>query len=76
MGDSIKLIKGGTLRIKTPQRADISVIHNSGIFTTAQNTDTLTLTITESGYYRVQCLIDFLGKKRGWIYSNPIFCAE
>jgi hypothetical protein len=75
MGESIKLIKGGTLRVKTPQRAEISVIHNNQVFATSQSTDTLSLTVTESGYYRVQCMLDFLGKKRGWIYSNPIFCS-
>lgn len=75
MGDSVNLVKGGTMRIKTPQRAEIRVIHNGQLFSTAQITDVLTLTITESGYYRVECLIDFLGQKRGWIYSNPIFCG-
>jgi hypothetical protein len=28
---------------------------------------------TEAGIYRVEVFKMYLGKKRGWIFSNPIF---
>jgi hypothetical protein len=28
---------------------------------------------TEPGIYRVEATIHYLGRMRGWIYSNPIY---
>jgi len=75
MGETIQIKRGGTLRVHTPAPADIEIIHNGKVFKAAENASALLATATEKGYYRVQCKIDFLGKKRGWIYSNPIFCT-
>jgi hypothetical protein len=74
MGDTINILKGGTIHIHTPAKAKIEIIHNGQIFHTEENTDILTKNVTDDGYYRVQCKLEFLGKQRGWIYSNPIFC--
>ncbi len=76
MGESVQLSRGGTIRVHTPARADIEIVHNGQIIHHVENTSSLINTVTEKGYYRVQCKIDFLGKKRGWIYSNPIFCID
>ncbi len=76
IGESVQLIRGGTLRVHTPSEADIEIIHNGKIFSQSEKSTSLVKTVTEKGYYRIQCKIDFLGKKRGWIYSNPIFCTK
>ena len=75
MGESLHLTRGGTIRIHTPSRADIEIVHNGKVIQYSENVSALIKTVTEKGYYRVQCKINFLGKKRGWIYSNPIFCV-
>jgi hypothetical protein len=33
-------------------------------------------TATLPGAYRVEAYIDYLGLKRGWIFSNPIYIRE
>jgi len=76
MGESIRLIRGGTMRIHVPHKSDIEIMHNGKVFLKSENNTSVVKTITEPGYYRVQCKIDFLGFKRGWIYSNPIFCTK
>ncbi len=75
LGDTVQLKRGGTLRVHTPAKADIEIVHDGKVFKSAKDSSALVVTVTERGYYRVQCTIDFLGKKRGWIYSNPIFCT-
>jgi len=76
MGESIRLIRGGTIRIHTPVKADIEIIHNGRVIQSTESSSSVVKNVTEPGYYRVQCKIDFLGQKRGWIYSNPIFCLK
>lgn len=76
MGDSITLKRGGTLRVHTPFTSEIEIVHNGKTISQNERCTTLVKTVTEPGYYRIQCKIDFLGKKRGWIYSNPIFCIK
>jgi hypothetical protein len=75
MGDSIRLAHSGTIKVHTPLASDIEIIHNGSIIQRIEKATTLVKSITEKGYYRVQCKIEFLGQKRGWIYSNPIFCS-
>jgi len=76
MGESIRLIRGGTIRVHTPVKADIEIIHNGRVIQSTEGSSSVVKNVTEPGYYRVQCKIDFLGQKRGWIYSNPIFCLK
>ncbi len=76
MGESVHLIRGGTIHVHSPSRADIEIVHNGKVIQNSENVSQLVKTVTENGYYRVQCKINFLGKKRGWIYTNPIFCEH
>jgi hypothetical protein len=36
----------------------------------------LTLPVTHPGAYRVECYMRFLGERRGWIFSNPIYLTK
>jgi hypothetical protein len=76
MGETINIDNGGTVRIKSPQRTVITLTHNGNRIVTTGISDRLIYTVTEPGYYRVECSINFLGQERGWIYSNPIFCTR
>jgi hypothetical protein len=73
MGGNVDITNGGSLRVSLPRRASIRLIHNGQILREIDNSDRLICTVTEPGYYRIECHIDFLGKRRGWIYSNPIY---
>lgn len=76
MGDELKLDPGATLRIKLPRRADVRLIHNGKPVLESENTDQLVKIVDQPGAYRVEAYIDYLGKKRGWIYSNPIYLRK
>lgn len=76
MGESVTLNRGGTIRIHMPYKADVEIIHNGKVIQSSENVSSLVKTVTENGFYRIQCKINFLGRKRGWIYTNPIFCGN
>jgi PHP domain len=73
MGEEVSAQKGVTLQIHLPHAAECHLIKDSKLIKTWQKRDTCTHIITEPGAYRVEVYIDYLGKKRGWIFSNPIF---
>jgi hypothetical protein len=75
MGETLDLFEGATIRIKIPQKTSMRLIHNGKQIYSSENTDHMVLPISEPGYYRVECFIHFLGKDRGWIYSNPIYAS-
>lgn len=75
MGDTIDLNGGITLKIRIPGKAEIRLIKDGEVIN-IYDMPTIVRTITEPGIYRVECYIDFLGKKRGWIFSNPIFVVK
>lgn len=73
MGDSLRSRFGTTLQAKVPQRADLRLLHNGAEIKKWDNSEAAVITVTEPGAYRVEASVTFNGKKRGWIYSNPIY---
>jgi len=73
MGDEIPAKRGVTLHIHLPSKADITLLKDGVPLGTSRNKQTLTHNTSEPGVYRVEAHRNFLGKKRGWIYSNPIY---
>lgn len=73
MGDEIRLDAGATLQVITPAKSDIRLICGGEVVAEAMNEDSLTHYPIEPGAYRVECHKMYEGKKRGWIYSNPIY---
>lgn len=73
MGDEIKLGAGATLQIKAPVRTQIRLLRNGTEVAQVANETNLTHIPIEPGAYRVECTIPYLGRERGWIYSNPIY---
>lgn len=73
MGDRVRLRNSATLQVSAPKRCDIRLIRQGETVAAATNATHLTHTATQPGAYRVECHIQFLKKKRGWIYSNPIY---
>ena len=73
MGDEIALGNSVTLNIKLPQIAECKLLKDGKILQTWKNRDICTHIATEAGVYRVEVVRPYLGRLRGWIYSNPIY---
>ncbi len=73
MGDEIPAQGGVTLQARLPGLAEIRLLRNGEVIKTWKNQTSCAHITTEPGVYRVEALRSFLGRKRGWIYSNPIY---
>jgi hypothetical protein len=72
-GDTIFLDTGITIQVRLPRTAECRLIKDGITLRTWNNRDICTEVINQPGIYRVECYITYLGKSRGWIYSNPIY---
>jgi len=72
MGDEINTQEAVTLQAKFPARAEIKLIKD-GKCIKMYNGEAFTHITTESGVYRVEAYKHYIGKRRGWIFSNPIY---
>ncbi len=73
MGDEIRLTGGVTFNIHLPSRCDCRLVHNGKTIQRWKKGADLTFSASEPGAYRVECRRPYLGKSRGWIFSNPIY---
>jgi len=73
MGDEISAKNGVTLQVRLPQRVECRLICNGNIIKTWRNREICTYITTDPGAYRIETYIHYLGRKRGWIFSNPIY---
>lgn len=73
MGEEIRLENGVTLQIRLPRPTYTRLIRNGEVVKTWDGRQVCTFTATEPGAYRVEAYINYLGKQRGWIFSNPIY---
>lgn len=76
MGDAITLEGGVTLQVKLPTAADeIRLIRDGEVIRRVRG-EALVHIVTQAGVYRVEAYRRFLGRRRGWIFSNPIYIRE
>jgi hypothetical protein len=73
MGDEISVKGGVTLQAHIPQPSEIRLIKDGKQISLWKNSHVCTHITNEPGVYRVEVYRNYLGKKRGWIYSNPIY---
>lgn len=73
MGDEISAKNGVTLQAKLPSAAEIILLKDGLPVQTWENQQSCTYITTEPGVYRIEAYRRYLGKRRGWIYSNPIY---
>lgn len=76
MGDEIIIKNGVTLQIRVPEIASVHLLRNGKIVKTWDDTQFCTYITSKPGIYRVEVYIHFLGKLRGWIFSNPIIVKK
>ncbi len=73
MGDEISAKNGVTFQIRLPRRAECHLLKNGQVVKSWRQRETCTHITSESGVYRVEVFIPYRGRRRGWIFSNPIY---
>ncbi|MBC7875642.1 MAG: PHP domain-containing protein [Anaerolineales bacterium] len=73
MGDELPAKGGVTLQAKIPSLAEIRLLKDGMVIHTWKNQLSCAHITTEPGVYRVEVYRRYLGRLRGWIYSNPIY---
>ncbi len=73
MGDELSSKGGITFQIRLPMVAECILLKNGEPVRTWRKHDLCTYIATEPGVYRVEVFINYMGRRRGWIYSNPIY---
>lgn len=73
MGDEISVRGGVTLQAHLPHAAEIKFIKDGQVIQITKGQQASTCTVTEPGIYRVEAYRNYLGLRRGWIFSNPIY---
>ncbi|NWG05988.1 MAG: PHP domain-containing protein [Chloroflexi bacterium] len=73
MGDEIPAKGGVTLQIHTPSKSNIHLLKDGKVIAMWLHGQDCTYSATQPGVYRVEVFQNYLGRKRGWIYSNPIY---
>jgi hypothetical protein len=76
MGDQIPIGGGVTLQIRVPQKCECNLIKDGKILKTWSDREICSHITNQPGVYRVECFIQFLGKRRTWIISNPIYIQQ
>ncbi len=76
MGGRVRVGDGVTLQVVLPRPADMRILRDGKIIFQNSEATHYTHIATQPGIYRVEAYIDHKGKKRGWIFSNPIFVVD
>jgi len=78
MGDEVSAERGITFQIRIPQSSgshpvECCLLRDGKRVKTWRNKPLITHIASEPGVYRVEVFISYLGKRRAWIFSNPIY---
>lgn len=73
MGEELPAKGGVTMQAHLPKPAEIRVIKDGKLIGKARESYAYTHIATEPGVYRIEVWRSYLGRKRGWIFSNPIY---
>ncbi|MGE5462305.1 MAG: CehA/McbA family metallohydrolase [Syntrophothermus sp.] len=73
MGDEISSKGGVTLQAHLPKPAEIRLFKDGKIVQIWRNSQACAYSASEPGVYRVEAWKNYLGLKRGWVFSNPIY---
>jgi len=76
MGDTLPLTRGATVQVSLPSPAELRLIKDGTVIYRSQGNDHLAYPLAQPGVYRIECYREFQNKKRGWIFSNPIYVTK
>jgi hypothetical protein len=75
-GDEISLESGVTLQVRLPQKSECRLLAGGKVLKSWRDREICSLTVNHPGAYRVEVYIHYLGARRGWIFSNPIYVRD
>lgn len=74
MGDEVPLQDGVTFQIRVPSiQAECVLIKDGKPVKVWTNREICMQIMNQPGVYRVECYVNYLNRRRGWIFSNPIY---
>jgi len=73
MGDEITFTSGITFQIRLPEDCECNLLCDGEIVKSWVNQGICTYLASTPGVYRVECYLRFRGRRRAWIFSNPIY---
>ncbi len=73
MGEEIPAKRGVTLQAHLPKPAEFRLIKDGKTISIWKNSYSCAYSAIQPGVYRVEVWRNYLGLKRGWIFSNPIY---
>ncbi len=73
MGDEFEYDRPIDLKIHLPQKADCCLLRNGKPAALWKNSSDCKYSVQNLGVYRVEVYRPYLGRRRGWIFSNPIY---
>ena len=73
MGDEIAVQNGVTLQIHLPFRTQCRLMKNGRPIKRWRGQENCTYITSEPGVYRAEAYVQYLGSRRAWIISNPIY---
>ncbi len=76
MGDTLCAKGGVTFQIRLPRRCETRLIKDGKLIKSWRKRDTCTHITSEPGVYRVEAYRPYRGRRRAWIFSNPIYITE
>lgn len=76
MGDKVSAQGGLTFQVRLPIRSHCRLVKDGKVIKETFDREVLTHITSDRGVYRSEVYIDYLGKERGWIFSNPIYALD
>jgi hypothetical protein len=73
MGEDIPAQGGVTLQIRLPDLAECRLIKDGKVLKEWKRGENFAHITTMPGVYRVEVYRRYLGRRVGWIFSNPIY---
>lgn len=73
MGEALPAGPGVTLQVSLPRAADLRILRDGRLLRALPGQRAATLIVDEPGAYRVEAALEFRGRSRAWIVSNPIY---
>jgi len=73
MGDELPAKGGVTLQAHLPSLAEVRLIKDGEVICDWKKQQVCTHITSEPGVYRIEAYKRYSGRRRGWIFSNPIY---
>lgn len=76
IGEEMPLQDGITFQVRLPAPAECCLLRDGEVIQTWHEREFCTQIVNHPGAYRVECYVNYLGRRRGWIFSNPIYIRK